>query len=374
RRLLQEISGKEVKVSSGAGEVRRPSAIEVQPRLVADECCGTVISGADRDSREIVDAVVNGTTPVKREFRGHRGLGIERQANGRANIGEVQGAEQRGQAGVGRIGEKGVERIEVAAGGARIPGGVVETNTQARLKFQTAQRQAVICGNGSGVNIAAGEGAGLKDEVGVVIENALFVPKTSAEGMANFLSGSPVKRGSLAIERDIVAGPSAALGGSSKPRAPLRLGVVGDGVRIRPKQNGMRQGGIPSPPAMLEREAEAIERAADIQAFAFPDDVAASKFNFLAADSQAQTLRAVRDVEEDLVQISDILVGQAGATDAPFFEAALKLGKEANARAEMPIRVEKIALEKIPGGCFRVRAKAGVFVVFVAIANFTAEG
>lgn len=136
----------------------------------------------------------------------------------------------------------------------------------------------------------------------------------------------------------------------------------------------MGQSGVPRPATALEGKTKAVEGAADVQTFTFPDDVSRAEFNFLAANAQAQILRAVRDIEKRLVQIGKVFVRQAWTAVAPFLQAALKLREEPEVRSKMPVGVEKITLQNVSGGGFRVCAKARVFVVLVFVANFAADG
>ena len=103
--------------------------------------------------------------------------------------------------------------------------------------------------------------------------------------MTGFLASFPIKGCNLAIQGDVVAGSSTMLGGSSEPRPPFRLLMIGNRVGIRANENRMGQRGIPGPAAVLERETETIERAAEVQAFAFPDDMSRTKFDFLASNA-----------------------------------------------------------------------------------------
>ena len=59
---------------------------------------------------------------------------------------------------------------------------------------------------------------------------------------------------------------------------------------------------------MLVRKTKSVEGPTDIQALAPADKMPGAKFNFLAADSEAQVLRRVSDIDKRLVEISNILV------------------------------------------------------------------
>src|SRR5262249_2778796 len=159
------------------------------------------------------------------------------EANRWADIGHVRRAEECGEAGIGRVRKKWVERVEIAAGAARVAGGVIESHAEARLKYQVGQRQSVVGGNGAGINVASCERAGLKDEIGVVVQKGSFAPKARAEGVADFMAHFSVKGVDLAIQRDVVAGPVVVLVRTSEAGAPFRLHMIGDGVNIRAKQN-----------------------------------------------------------------------------------------------------------------------------------------
>ena len=74
------------------------------------------------------------------------------------------------------------------------------------------------------------------------------------------------------------------------------------------------------------------------------------------------------------MKVVSVFVGQARPAVAPFFEAALELCEEAKVIAEVPVGVEKIALQNISRTGLEVRAETGVFVIFVTVADFTAKG
>src|SRR5262249_54927862 len=114
--------------------------------------------------------------------------------------------------------------------------------------------------------------------------------------------------------------------------------------------------------------------AADVQAFTCSNDISHSEFDFLAADTQAQILRTVYDVEENLMQIGDIFINQAQPTIAPFLQATLELREKTEVRSEVPVDVKKIALQNVSRACLGIGAKAGVFIVFIAVTNFAADG
>src|SRR5438128_140506 len=73
------------------------------------------------------------------------------------------------------------------------------------------------------------------------------------------------------------------------------------------------------------------------------------------------------------MQIGIILVGQAWASVSTLLKPALKLCEKPKVTPEMPIRVQKIALQDVSGAGLGVRAKARVFVVLVAVAYFAAD-
>src|SRR5579859_3745935 len=74
------------------------------------------------------------------------------------------------------------------------------------------------------------------------------------------------------------------------------------------------------------------------------------------------------------MQIGNVLIRQARPSVASFLKTALKLGEEPEATPKVPVCMKKIALQEVAGSGFEVGAEAGVFVVFVFIANLSADG
>jgi len=158
-----------------------------------------------------------------------------------------------------------------------------------------------------------------------------------------------------------------------EPRTPFRLTVIRNCERVRPQQNRMRQRRIKGPPAIFEREPESVKSATDIQALAVANQMTRTKFYFLAADAKAQVLRGVSDIEKRLVQIGDVLICQAWTSIASLFKTTLKLREESKVSSKMPVSMEKIALQDIPGGRLGIRAEAWILVVLVFVSYFTAN-
>ncbi len=87
RRLLEEIPREKMKVSSDARKMGREGVLHDDPGLESHETRCAEVPRANQVSRKSVDAIVNGAAPIKRHFRRYGGLGIERQAKRRAQVG-----------------------------------------------------------------------------------------------------------------------------------------------------------------------------------------------------------------------------------------------------------------------------------------------
>src|SRR5262249_46017738 len=77
-RLLEKIAREEIKVTGNAGDVRRKNAIQNQAELIPHEFCDTEIPKTNLKSNEVVDAIMNGATPIKRHFKRNRHFSIKR--------------------------------------------------------------------------------------------------------------------------------------------------------------------------------------------------------------------------------------------------------------------------------------------------------
>src|SRR5229473_7479710 len=102
--------------------------------------------------------------------------------------------------------------------------------------------------------------------------------------------------------------------------------------------------------------------------------MARTKFDFLPADAKPNALRGVRDIEKRLVQIGSVRVCEARPSVASFFKATLKLCEEPKVISQMPVRMEKIALQDVAVGCRGIAAEARILVVLVFVSYLSPNG
>src|SRR5262249_19530677 len=69
RRIAQKLTCKKVEIGGGTRKMRGKGVVENETRLIAHKPGCTQVARTNLNTREIVDAIVNRTPPVKRHLR-----------------------------------------------------------------------------------------------------------------------------------------------------------------------------------------------------------------------------------------------------------------------------------------------------------------
>ena len=135
----------------------------------------------------------------------------------------------------------------------------------------------------------------------------------------------------------------------------------------------MHERGVERPLAASEGDPQSVKSAADVQPLAVPDQMTCAKFDFLPANAKPEVLRGTGEVGKRLMKIRGVLICNSRPPVASLFEAALKLCEESKVITCMPVGMEKISLQNVPGRRLGIDAESGVLIVLILVPYFTAN-
>ena len=73
------------------------------------------------------------------------------------------------------------------------------------------------------------------------------------------------------------------------------------------------------------------------------------------------------------MKIGGVLIRETGPSIASLFKAALEVREEPKVIPDMPVGVEKISLQNVPGGRLGIGAETGILIVLILVPNFAAN-